>query len=156
MPKRQEPKYREIEPADVRATIDVRIRTRENTYTEAQLARAGITEESLIERLSSSHKGWLCECDDRVAGFCIADRTNGELWVVAVLPEFERKGIGNELMSRAEKWLWACGWQRAWLTTDLDTSLRAYRFYRRRGWTDWKVSSSLRWMELAAPAAAGA
>ena len=37
---------------------------------------------------------------------------------------------------------------RSWLTTDLDTSLRAYGFYRRQGWTDWKIERGLRWMEI--------
>jgi hypothetical protein len=37
---------------------------------------------------------------------------------------------------------------RAWLTTDVDTTLRAYGFYRPRGWTDWKIENGLRWMEL--------
>jgi hypothetical protein len=42
----------------------------------------------------------------------------------------------------------ASGCERAWLTTDLDTTLRAYGFYRNRGWTDWKIERRMRWMEL--------
>src|SRR6516164_5645284 len=37
---------------------------------------------------------------------------------------------------------------RSWLTTEVDTSLRAYGFYRRQGWTDWKIERDLRWMEI--------
>jgi hypothetical protein len=34
------------------------------------------------------------------------------------------------------------------LTTDIDTNLRAYGFYRHRGWQDWRTKDGLRWMEL--------
>ena len=81
----------------------------------------------------------------------MADRSTGELWVIAVLPEFEGRAIGNTLMGQAEQWLWQQGCSRAWLTTDIDTALRAYGFYRQRGWTDWKIDDGLRWMELDRP-----
>ena len=78
----------------------------------------------------------------------MADRATGEFLVIAVLPEYEGKGIGGRLMALAEEWLAASGCKRAWLTTDLDTTLRAYGFYRKRGWTDWKIERGLRWMEF--------
>jgi GNAT superfamily N-acetyltransferase len=78
----------------------------------------------------------------------MADRATGELLVIAVLPEYEGKGVGGRLMALAEDWLAASSCTRAWLTTDVDTSLRAYGFYRKRGWTDWKLERDLRWMEL--------
>ena len=141
-------KFREITAADVSALFDVRTRTRENTYTLDELHRLGITDETVCERLATSFKGWLCECGGKVVAFCMADCSTGELWVIAVLPEHERQGIGNALMSRAEAWLSASGCRRAWLTTDIDPTLRAYGFYRHRGWTDWKIENGLRWMEL--------
>lgn len=144
-------KFREIAPADIPALFDVRTRTRENTYTIEQLTDLGITPESVAEKLAASFKGWLCHDADRVVAFCMADRSTGELWVVAVLPEYEGRGIGNRLMSLAEDWLTTCGCTRAWLTTDLDTALRAYGFYCHRGWTEWKVENGLLWMELLLP-----
>jgi ribosomal protein S18 acetylase RimI-like enzyme len=143
--------FREVTPADVPSLFYVRTRTRENGYTLEELAGLGITEKTVIEKLSSSFKGWLCQFDDLVVGFCMADRGTGELWVIAVLPDFERKGVGNRLMALAEEWLWASGCNRAWLTTDVDTKLRAYGFYRNRGWVDWKVENGLRWMQLFPP-----
>ena len=128
--------FREVRPADVPSLFYVRTRTRENAYTLEELARLGITEITVVEKLSLSFKGWLCQFDDLVVGFCMADRDTGELWVIAVLPDFTRKGIGNSLMALAEEWLWASGCNRAWLTTDVDTKLRAYGFYRNRGWVD--------------------
>lgn len=146
--------FREILAADVPALFDLRPRTRENVMTVEQLARLGITVETVIESFSISNKGWLCADAGHVVGFSIADRSTGELAVVAVLPEYEGRGIGGTLMGLAEAWLWESGCKRAWLTTDTDISLRAYGFYRKRCWTDWKVEKNLRWMELFAPGAA--
>ena len=143
--------FREIATADVPALFHVRTRTRENTYTLEQLERLGITVASVTDRLARSFKGWLCTDRDEVVGFCMADRSTGELWVIAVLPKYEKQGIGNRLMGLAESALWASGCPRAWLTTDIDTTLRAYGFYRRRGWTDWKIEGGLRYMQLLAP-----
>lgn len=145
-------KFREITAAEVPALFHVRTRTRENTYTLEQLRALGITPDTVAARLAASFRGWLCEEAGRVVAFCMADRATGELWVIAVLPEHEGRGIGSRLMSLAEDWLWASGCTRAWLTTDIDPTLRAYGFYRQRGWTDWKIEDGLRWMELVPPA----
>lgn len=140
--------FREITAADVPALFHVRTRTRENTLTLEELQRLGITPRTVTESLASSTRGWLCADDGRVVAFCMADRATGELLVVAALPEYEGRGVGGRLMALAEEWLAESGCKRAWLTTDLDTTLRAYGFYRKRGWTDWKIERNLRWMEL--------
>lgn len=64
------------------------------------------------------------------------------------MPAHEGRGIGGRLMAIATSWLATSGCTRAWLTTDIDTTLRAYGFYRRRGWTDWKIERGLRFMAL--------
>ncbi len=148
------PQFREIVVADTPSLFLVRTRTRENSYTLEQLHHLGITPESVAQKLAGSFKGWLCTVENRVVAFCMADAAAGELWVIAVLPDFEGRGIGGRLMGFAEQWLFASGCSRAWLTTDLDPALRAYGFYRHRGWTDWKIEDGLRWLELF-PAAAG-
>ncbi len=144
--------FREILASDVPALFEMRPRTRENAMTVEELARIGITEETVIGSFSVSCRGWLCADSGEVVGFTIADRATGELAVVAVLPDYESRGIGGTLMGLAEGWLWESGCTRAWLTTDIDTRLRAYGFYRHRGWSDWKVEGNLRWMELPRPA----
>jgi ribosomal protein S18 acetylase RimI-like enzyme len=140
--------FREITATDVPALFDLRPRTRENALTVEELRRLGITPQSVAESLAQSTLGWVCEDAGRVAAFSMADRATGELLVIAVLPEYEGKGVGGRLMALAEDWLAASGCTRAWLTTDVDTTLRAYGFYRKRGWTDWKIERGLRWMEL--------
>lgn len=144
-------RFREITEADVPALFDLRPRTRENPMTLEDLQLLGITPRSVTESLRQSTLGWLCEDSGRVVAFAMADRATAEFLVIAVLPEYEAKGVGGALMSLAEQWLSASGCKRAWLTTDLDTTLRAYGFYRKRGWTDWKIERGLRWMELALP-----
>lgn len=145
--------YREITAAEVPAILSVRTRTRENSYTLEELRDLGITGDSVTKKLAKSFKGWLCTDAGQVVAFCMADRSTAELWVIAVLPQYEGRGIGSRLMSHAEDWLWSKGCTRAWLTTDVDTTLRAYGFYRHRGWTDWKLDAGLRWMELLRPKA---
>jgi GNAT superfamily N-acetyltransferase len=137
-------KFREITAADVPALFHVRPRTRENAMTLEELQRHDINPQSVTESLTNSTKGWLCEDAGEVVAFSMADRATGEFLVIAVLPEYEGKGIGGRLMALTKEWLAASGCMRSWLTTDLDTSLRAYGFYRRQGWTDWKIERGLR------------
>ncbi len=88
----------------------------------------GISQESVQSRITDSCQGWICETDDRPVGFAIGDKKNGEMWVIAVLPEYINKGIGSKLLVLVEEWLFANGWPEIWLTTDIDDSLRAYTF----------------------------
>jgi ribosomal protein S18 acetylase RimI-like enzyme len=143
--------FREITAADVPALFYVRPRTRENAVTIEYLERLGITPRSVTESLGQATKGWLCEDAGQVVAFSMADRATGEFLVIAVLPEYEGRGIGGRLITLVEEWLAASGCTRAWLTTDIDTELRAYGFYRKRGWTDWKIERGMRWMELRLP-----
>jgi len=73
------------------------------------------------------------------------------MWVIAVLPDYENRGIGAELLSRVEDWLWSAGWEQIWLTTDLNPALRAYGFYQRQGWVDHKIEDELRYMQKVNP-----
>ena len=141
-------KFREINAADMPALFHVRPRTRENALTLDELQRLGITPQSVTESLGQSTQGWVCDDSGQVVAFSMADRATGEFLVIAVLPEYEGRGVGGTLMSLAEEWLSASGCKRAWLSTDLDTTLRAYGFYRKRGWTDWKIERGNRYMEL--------
>jgi GNAT superfamily N-acetyltransferase len=139
--------YREIEARDIPALFSVRVATRENALSRDELERLGITEESVLSMLrNGTHRGWLCEEDGDVVAFAMGDRGTGEMWVIAVLPDQEARGIGAALLTRVEDWLWSEGWTEIWLTTDIDPSLRAYGFYRSRGWVDREIKDELRYM----------
>jgi ribosomal protein S18 acetylase RimI-like enzyme len=137
---------REIEMADIPALFRVRTATDENRLSMEELAALGITPETVEERLRGSFKGWLCEADGEVVGFVMGDKATGEIWVLAILPEYVGQGIGRALLAPVEEWLFASGWAEIWLVTSLDTQRRAYSFYRHRGWEDWKAEEGLRYM----------
>lgn len=138
---------RNLEVEDLSIIFEVRIATWHNPHGAEELTKFGITIESVTRMLKDgSHKGWLCEIDGKIVGFTMGDRTSGELWVIAVLKEFEGKGIGRALMEEVEAWLESCGWQEIWLTTDVDETLRAVGFYRHLGWNDWKFQDGDRFM----------
>jgi GNAT superfamily N-acetyltransferase len=144
--------YRPITPEDVPDLFAVRVATHENRLTLDELADLGITTATVRQKLAGSYAGWLCESDGRVVGFAMGDCATGELWVIAVLPEYIGRGIGGELLQRVEAWLFAQGCNRLWLTTDIDPSLKAYGFYRRHGWEDDRIADGLRYMVKHAPA----
>lgn len=138
--------YREITEKDIPVLFDVRVATHENRLTREELALQGITVETVTQKLRGTFKGWLCESNDRLAGFAMGDRASGELWVIAVLPEFIGKAIGSTLLRYVENWLQECGCARLWLTTDIDTKLKAYSFYLQHGWVDERIENGLRYM----------
>ena len=137
---------RPIREADIPGLFAVRVATHESRLTREQLTAMGITEESVAVGLRGDRRGWLCEADDRVAGFAIGDRTTGELLVIAVLPGYIGRGIGSRLLRAVEAWLEASGCRRLWLTTDVDPALKAYGFYVRHGWLDDRIEGDTRYM----------
>jgi ribosomal protein S18 acetylase RimI-like enzyme len=139
--------FREITTKDILALFDVRTSVRENTYSRDGLYRDGITEETVAEMIGTTHRGWLCEANSKIVGFAMANGTTGEFSVMAVLPEYEVQGIGSKLLLLAEAWLWAMGWEEIWLQTSLNTRLKAYSFYRNRGWTDAEIRTNQRIMK---------
>ena len=137
---------REIVEADIPSLFVVRPQTRENAMSVEELASIGITVESMRDAIKGSHRGWLYEDNGQVCGFAMGDAHNGEVTVMAMLPAYEGKGIGGKLLTSVEQWLASEGCDRIWLTTDTNTQLRAYGFYLRQGWEDWKIEHNLRYM----------
>lgn len=111
-----------------------------------ELASIGITPASMTAAIQGSHKGWLFEAEAQVGGFAMGNAENSELTVMAMLPKHEGKGIGGKLLTQVERWLASEGCTRLWLTTDINPQLRAYGFYLRHGWQDWKIEAGLRFM----------
>jgi ribosomal protein S18 acetylase RimI-like enzyme len=152
------PTIREMRDADIGRCFEIRAQTRENGVSRAELELAGITERSVADKLATTHRGWVCERDGEVVGFSIADRSNGELWVVAVLPGHEGRGVGTALVELAQRWLHDLGWAEVWLWTSAETPTRAYKLYRRLGWQDCGVRDgrlTMRHTETSGVAGAG-
>ena len=123
---------REANGADVPGISRVRTSVSENLLTLKQLAERGITEESVAASLLLNRKGWVAESNGEVVAFSMADRRNGSIFALFVLPGYEGRGLGTRLLDAAVEWLWQSGIERIWLTTARDT--RAARFYPLRGW----------------------
>lgn len=137
---------RRIEHQDVPALFVVRVATRENVLSLDQLASLGITEATIHEAIEGSHAGWLYEDQGRVVAFAMGDYEGKELTVIAVLPDYEKQGIGGQLLTQVENWLKSKGCDEICLSTDLDVKLRAYGFYRKWGWVDNKIEKGYRYM----------
>ena len=131
--------FREIQPDDMQAIFDVRGAAWHNDNGLEELTRFGITHDSVREMMQQTHRGWLCEVDGKVVGFAMGNRATGEMWVIAVLKEYEGRGFGKRLLTMVEDWLFSAGWDEIWLTTDPDETVRAVGFYRHLGWRDWKL-----------------
>ena len=133
---------------DIGVCIEIRTSVRENHFSLEALAQACITESSVAGLLATTPRGWVCEADGRLVGFSMANLSNGEFWVVAVLPAYEKRGIGRTLMNLAIEWLWSAGHQQIWLWTSPSTHTRAYTLYQKSGWEDCGVQENQRIMKL--------
>jgi ribosomal protein S18 acetylase RimI-like enzyme len=126
--------FREIEARDIPELFKIRTSTRENRMTMEALAETGIKPESTSDALSVNIAGWLCEVSGKIVGFSMGDKDTGEMLVVAVLPDYENRGIGKRLMGLIQEWLFSNGHTEIWLLENPDPSVRAYGFYRKLGW----------------------
>ena len=121
--------YREALLEDIPALSEVRLSVEENVLSDPRK----VTPEMYADYLGASGKGWLCEVDGEVAGFCIASLRDASIWALFVKPGYERRGIGTRLLELATGWLFDMGASSISLSTDANT--RADRLYERRGWT---------------------
>jgi len=127
--------YRPMLIDDLPAAFAVRLSTIENAITMERLeSDYGITPQSLAAAMRSDVKGWLCEDAGKVVGFAMGDLSNGEVGVVAVLPGYEGRGIGKNLLTLVQNWLFSGGHSEIWLLSNPDSTIRAHGFYRKLGW----------------------
>ena len=120
--------FREALIADVPQIQVVRHSVKENILSNPAL----VTDEDCIEFLTVRGKGWVCEADNTIVGFAIADLKEYNIWALFLHPDFEGKGIGKELHRLMMDWYFSQTNHTAWLGTAPDT--RAQEFYRQQGW----------------------
>lgn len=127
--------FRAVKPSDIEGLFSVRARTRENALSKEQLASIEVTVESLADDLGSGRvMGWVCLHESNLVGFCLGDVTKAEVLVLAVLPEYESRGIGTRLLSLVVNRLRSTGCHTIWLAASADSRVRAHGFYRSLGW----------------------
>lgn len=128
-------RIREALADDIEDMFSVRARTRQNPASKEWLATQGITPALFAANMASGKmKGWACFDESALVGFCNGDCTSGEVLVLAVLPEYEGKGVGKRLLLHVVEWLWSAGFKQPWLAASPDPNIRAHGFYRALGW----------------------
>ena len=122
--------------ADVESLFDIRTSVLENHQSRADLARVGVTPDSVAQMLHSSSRAWIASERKQDVAFSMADASDATVFAMFVRPAFERRGLGRILMKRAEEWLFEQGCVEIWLLTDANRDVRANGFYRHLGWDD--------------------
>jgi GNAT superfamily N-acetyltransferase len=128
-------KYRSALTKDAPECVVLRGETRENALSAEQLRALGITAKSWAENIrSGTVAGYICTFAGRMVGYCFGVRETGEIEVLVVLPDFENRGVGRELLRRTADRLAEFGHRRLWLACSPHPSSRSYGFYRHLGW----------------------
>ncbi|EHK64621.1 GNAT family N-acetyltransferase [Achromobacter arsenitoxydans] len=127
--------YRAARAQDVAACIDIRGKTRENAFSEQDLAAVGVTLESWGAAVrDGALPGYVATVQGRICGYCFGDRETGEIVVLALLPEYEGRGAGKTLLGLVIRDLKELGFTRLFLGCATDPAVRSHGFYRRLGW----------------------
>lgn len=120
---------RECVLADLQFLHDIRISVRENILSNPNLITPADYEEFLFHR----GKGWVCEINNHIVGFAIADLQEENIWALFVHPDFEGRGVAKQLQKEMLHWYFTQK-EKVWLGTSPGT--RAEKFYRASGWRE--------------------
>jgi GNAT superfamily N-acetyltransferase len=121
---------REATIEDIKQIQIVRNAVKENMLSNPNL----VTDDDCKEFITERGKGWVCEIDDTIVGFSIADLQDNNIWALFVDPAFEKKGIGKQLHDVMIDWYFTQTTETVWLGTAPNT--RAETFYRKAGWRE--------------------
>lgn len=119
---------REAKIEDIKQIQIVRNSVTENTLSNPNL----VTDEDCKEFMTKRGKGWVCEINNEIVGFSIADLKENNIWALFLKPEFEKKGIGKQLHDMMLDWYFSQTYHNVWLGTSPNT--RAETFYKKAGW----------------------
>ena len=122
---------------DIKQIQVVRNSVKENTLSNPNL----VTDKDCEEFLSIRGKGWVCEIENKIVGFAIADLKENNIWALFIDPKFEKNGIGQKLHKIMLDWYFLQTKDTVWLGTDINT--RAVKFYRKAGWTEVGLNGSV-------------
>jgi len=122
--------FREAEISDIAQIQFVRHAVKENRLSDPAL----VPDTDVEEYMTNRGKGWVCEIDERIAGFAIVDLVENNVWALFIDPDFETIGIGKKLHQIMMDWYFVHTKEKIWLGTDPNT--RAATFYRMQGWTE--------------------
>lgn len=121
--------------SDMPQITHVRTSVQENHMSVADLARYGVTEESMANDISAGFLGaWVAELETRIVAFSKADKRNGNIFALFTLPGHENRSFGTGLLNACENYQRTNGHRQANLDTARNTIARS--FYLNRGWNE--------------------
>jgi GNAT superfamily N-acetyltransferase len=123
-------RIREAIPDDIRHIQVVRNSVKENVLSDP----AQVSDADCLEYITQRGKGWVCEIENEIIAFAIADLQDNNIWALFVHPAYEKNGIGKALHNRMLDWYFDQNKTDVWLSTSPGT--RAENFYRQSGWKE--------------------
>ena len=109
--------FREATSRDILQLQIVRNSVRENTLSDPNL----VTDADCEAFINIRGKGWVCEIDNYIVGFAIADLKENNIWALFIKPEYEGKGIGRQLHKLMLDWYFSQTKTTVWLGTEFKT-----------------------------------
>ena len=122
--------FREATVQDITLIQVVRNSVKENVLSDPSL----VTDAAVEEYITNRGKGWVCEMDETIVGFSIADITGNNIWALFLHPDYEQKGIGKKLHHLMLNWYFTQTDKTVWLSTAPFS--RASLFYKMQGWKE--------------------
>jgi GNAT superfamily N-acetyltransferase len=134
--KQEQVQYKEAIPEDIPQIQIVRHSVKENVLSNPAL----VTDHDCKEYITIRGKGWICEINDQVVAFAIADLVDHNIWALFVHPDHAGKGIGKHLHTIMLDWYFTQTQKNVWLSTAPGT--KAETFYRMNGWKEVGITKS--------------
>jgi GNAT superfamily N-acetyltransferase len=122
--------FREAQIKDIPQIQLVRNSVKENRLSDPALVPDADVEEYICNR----GRGWVCEIDEKIVGFAIADLQDNNIWALFLHPDQEARGIGKQLHKLMLDWYFTKTKETVWLGTAPNS--RAEQFYRMQGWKE--------------------
>lgn len=118
---------------DIDTLFAIRTSVVQNHLSREQMTHLGITPQVLADSIREAPCAWVAEVDGQPAAFSMVDLGEGEVFAMFVLPAYENRGLGRQLMAVAEAALFERH-DKLFLITDGRNEIRANGFYQRLGW----------------------
>jgi GNAT superfamily N-acetyltransferase len=128
--------YREASLDDIAQIQIVRHSVKENVLSNPAL----VTDADCKEYITQRGKGWVCEVNNQIVAFAIADLVGHNIWALFVHPEHAGMGIGKHLHMIMLDWYFSQTQTKVWLSTAPGT--KADTFYRMNGWKETGITKS--------------
>ena len=81
--------FREANINDIKQIQRVRHSVKENSLPDPAL----VSDEDVKDFVSNKGKDWVCEFENDIVGFAIADLKENNIWALFVQPEFEKREL---------------------------------------------------------------